>query len=90
MALLSQEAERELLSIVDRRFSELVAFQQANADPLDLIPREVLLEKLEISSQTLRNWEKLGGLQRYQPPLEDSKKIYYRKTDIYKFLAVGL
>ncbi|MDS6122462.1 XRE family transcriptional regulator, partial [Streptococcus pneumoniae] len=27
-------------------------------------------------------------LRRYQPPLEDTRKIYYKISDIWKFLGV--
>ncbi|HGR7917100.1 TPA: hypothetical protein ACL6E7_000061 [Streptococcus pneumoniae] len=30
----------------------------------------------------------LAGLRRYQPPLEDTRKIYYKISDIWKFLGV--
>lgn len=88
MALLSQEAERELLDIVDRRFNELIAFQQEHNDGWDLITRAEAMEKLGVSSTTLVKWERLG-LKVYQSPFEHSRKIYYRKSDIYKFLAVS-
>ena len=34
-----------------------------------------------------QKWEK-AGLRRYQPPLEDTRKIYYKVTDIWQFLGV--
>ena len=58
---------------------------------MQLLSREAELELLEKvgdhSGTTLNNWEK-HGLKPYQSPFENSKKIYYRKTDIYNFLAV--
>jgi len=34
-----------------------------------------------------QKWEE-AGLRRYQPPLEDTRKIYYRVSDVLKFLGV--
>ena len=52
-----------------------------------LIPSQQLMKELDIKHTTLQRWEK-AGLRRYQPPLEDTRKIYYKVTDIWKFLGV--
>jgi phage protein len=45
------------------------------------------MEELDIKYKTLQKWEG-AGLRRYQPPLEDTRKAYYKVADIWKFLGV--
>ena len=45
------------------------------------------MDELDIKYKTLQKWES-AGLRRYQPPLEDTRKVYYKVTDILKFLGV--
>lgn len=87
MQLLSREAELELLEKVGNHLEKRLELEKQRNDSWDLISRADLLEKLGISGTTLNNWEKCG-LRPYQSPFENSKKIYYRKSDIYNFLAV--
>ncbi|MEE3742302.1 hypothetical protein [Streptococcus dysgalactiae] len=87
MQLLSREAELELLEKVDQYLEKRWQLELEKKDDWDLIPRQDLLEKLGISGTTLSNWEKCG-LKPYQSPFENSKKVYYRKSDIYNFLSV--
>lgn len=87
MAILSKETEMQIVEIVDRCFEKRLELEIRNLDEWDLIPRQKVCDKLEISTTTLDKWEKLG-LKRYQSPFGRSKKIYYRKTDILNFMAV--
>ena len=52
-----------------------------------LIPSQQLMKELDIKYTTLQRWEK-AGLRRYQPPLEDTRKAYYKVSDIWKFMGV--
>ncbi|UUM61169.1 XRE family transcriptional regulator [Streptococcus suis] len=52
-----------------------------------LITAQQLKKELDIEYKTLQRWEK-NGLRRYQPPIEDTKKIFYRLSDILIFLGV--
>lgn len=54
---------------------------------LGLIPQQQLKDELDISFQTLASWEQ-AGLRRYQPPLEDTRKVFYKIHDILIFLGV--
>lgn len=87
MQLLSREAELELLEKVDKHLEQRLKIELKNNDGWDLIARPELIKKLGISGTTLNNWEKYG-LKPYQSPFENSKKIYYRKSDVYNFLSV--
>lgn len=40
-----------------------------------------------VTDNTLKRWEE-KGLKRYQPPLEDTRKAYYKVSDILIFLGV--
>ncbi|MGV3305010.1 XRE family transcriptional regulator [Streptococcus suis] len=52
-----------------------------------LITAQQLKDELGIKAKTLKRWED-NGLRRYQPPLEDTRKIFYRVSDIWIFLGV--
>ncbi|CYU95319.1 hypothetical protein [Streptococcus suis] len=52
-----------------------------------LITAQQLKSELDIEYKTLQRWEK-NGLRRYQPPLEDTRKIFYRVSDVLIFLGV--
>lgn len=54
---------------------------------LGLITAQQVKDELDIEYKTLQRWEK-NGLRRYQPPIEDAKKIFYRVSDILIFLGV--
>lgn len=87
MQLFSRETEIELLGTIDRHLEKRLELEREQNDGWDLIARPDLLKKLGISGTTLNNWEK-HGLRQYQSPFESSKKIYYRKSDVYNFLTV--
>nr|DAX88698.1 MAG TPA: Pyocin activator protein PrtN [Caudoviricetes sp.] len=55
---------------------------------LGLISQPELRDELNISFNTLRDWEE-KGLKRYQPPTEDGRKIYYKISDVLIFLGVN-
>lgn len=87
MQLLSREAELELLEKVGDHLAKRMELEKQRDDNWDLISRPELLKKLDISGTTLNNWEK-EGLKPLRSPFESSKKVYYRKSDVYNFLAV--
>lgn len=87
MQLLSREAELELLEKVGNHLEKRLELEKQHNDGWDLISRPDLLKKLGISGTTLNNWEK-EGLRPLRSPFESSKKVYYRKSDVYNFLAV--
>lgn len=88
MFSLSKESEQDLtkgvLELVEKY---LEAREQAKPRLLGLIPASQLEEELGIKYKTLQRWES-AGLRRYQPPLEDTRKIFYRISDILIFLGV--
>jgi len=88
MFSLSKESEYELahgvLNIVE---SYLGARDIIKPRLTGLMSAQEIMEELGIKYKTLQKWEG-AGLRRYQPPLEDTRKVYYRVTDILKFLGV--
>ena len=46
-----------------------------------------LKEELGIGDKTLTKWEG-AGLPQYIPPIEDTRKAYYKISDVLKFLGV--
>ena len=82
MFSLSKESEYELTHGV----LELVE-NYLEARLTGLITAQEAMDELDIKYKTLQRWES-AGLRRYQPPLEDTRKIYYRVSDLLKFLGV--
>ncbi|HFR3249904.1 TPA: XRE family transcriptional regulator, partial [Streptococcus suis] len=56
---------------------------------LGLITAQQVKDELGIKDKTLKRWED-NGLRRYQPPIEDTRKIFYRVSDILIFLGVEI
>ncbi|HEL1708905.1 TPA: XRE family transcriptional regulator [Streptococcus suis] len=88
MFSLSRESEQDLthglLAIVGKY---LEGREKVKPRILGLMTAEQLKDELDIEYKTLQRWEK-HGLKRYQPPLEDTRKIFYRVSDILIFLGV--
>ena len=88
MFILSKESEYELahgvLNIVE---SYLGARDLLKPRLTGLMSAQEAMDELDIKYKTLQRWEN-AGLRRYQPPLEDTRKVYYKVTDLLKFLGV--
>jgi len=88
MALFSAETEKELkteaLSLVA---SFLESYARPKAKHLGLMSAAEVREELGIKANTLKRWES-EGLNRSQPPLEDTRKVFYKIKDILIFLGV--
>lgn len=54
---------------------------------LNLISKTELKEELNIGDKTLNGWEH-AGLRQYIPPIEDTRKAYYKISEVLKFLGV--
>ena len=88
MFSLSRESEQDLahgiLEVVERY---LEARDTVKPRLTGLISAQEVMDELDIKYMTLQKWEK-AGLRRYQPPLEDTRKIYYRISDLMKYMGV--
>ena len=88
MFSLSKESEHDLthgiLEVVEKY---LEVRDRIKPRLTGLISAQEVMDELDVKYKTLQKWED-GGLRRYQPPLEDTRKIYYRISDLLKFLGV--
>ena len=87
MFSLSKESEQELsqgvLTLIDTFLkSQDKDFQKS----LGLMTAKQLKDELDIKDKTLKRFEE-KGLKRYQPPLEDTRKAYYKVSDVLIFLG---
>ena len=88
MFSLSKESEHDLthgiLEVVEKY---LEVRDRIKPRLTGLISAQEAMIELDIKYKTLQRWED-AGLRRYQPPLEDTRKIYYKISDIWKFFGV--
>lgn len=88
MFSLSRESEQDLThGLLDMVGKYLDAREKVKPRTLGLITAQQIKDELDVDYKTLKRWED-NGLRRYQPPLEDTKKIFYRVSDVLKFLGV--
>ncbi|HEL2670648.1 TPA: XRE family transcriptional regulator [Streptococcus suis] len=85
---LTAQSETDLKTgILELIGNYLEAREKVKPRTLGLITARQLKDELGIKDKTLKRWED-NGLRRYQPPLEDTRKIFYRVSDVLKFLGV--
>ena len=88
MFSLSKESEHDLTDKISTVIENYLAVREIPKPRLTgLMSAQEAMDELDIKYKTLQRWEN-AGLRRYQPPLEDTRKVYYRVTDILKFLGV--
>ena len=88
MFSLSKESEQELAhGVLDLVENYLGARDTIKPRLTGLISAQVAMEELDIKYKTLQRWES-AGLRRYQPPLGETRKVYYKVSDILIFLGV--
>lgn len=84
MHVLSDEYQKEIaqgvISVLDKALEGYSKLDK-------LITAQQVMDELGLKYNTLRRWEE-AGLKRYQPPVEDTRKVYYRVSDILAFLGV--
>ena len=87
--ILSQEAELALLGRIEFLINDYLsrAMMSPHSDSFGLIQQKELIKGLGISLVTLHEWERLG-LIRYCPPIEGTRKVFYKKSDVMKFLSI--
>ena len=87
--ILSKEAELALLERIEHLINDYLshAMLSPHSDSFGLIQQKELIKELGISLVTLHEWERLG-LTRYCPPIEGTRKVFYKKSDVMKFLSI--
>ncbi|HFE9212639.1 TPA: MerR family transcriptional regulator [Streptococcus agalactiae] len=63
---------------------KLIQIKEQNI-PLKIIQQRELLKQLNISPNTLKTWEQ-KGLKRLEPPIEETRTVFYLLDDIINFL----
>lgn len=87
MSWLSKDAEKEIKQEVAVTVSNFLEnYTRPEPRLLGLITQADLKKELGIEYQTIRRWED-NGLKRYQAPLEDTRKVFYKVSDILIFLG---
>lgn len=79
-----EDLKSKILEAVERH---LKSHEKVPQKRLDLISKVELKEELGIGDKTLTKWE-CAGLPQYIPPIEDTRKAYYKISDVLKFLGV--
>ena len=88
MFSLSKESEHDLTDKISTVIENYLAVREIPKPRVTgLMSAQEIMEELDIKYKTLQKWEG-AGLRRYQPPLEDTRKAYYKVADIWKFLGV--
>lgn len=81
MNLFSQDYEAKLLEQNLTAFNRfLEAYQKPKPRVLGLMTAQQVKDELGIKTNTLKRWEG-AGLKRYQAPLEDTRKVFYKVND---------
>lgn len=87
MFSLSKESEnslkRGILKLVENFLKDYLKPKQRITG---LMTPKQLKGELEIDYNTLKRWER-AGLKRFTPPIEDTRKVFYRIDDILIFLG---
>jgi len=88
MFSLSKESEHDLTNRISTVVENYLAVREIPKPRVTgLMSAQQTMDELDIKYKTLQKWEE-NGLKRYQPPMEDTRKVYYKVTDILKFLGV--
>ncbi|MGF0111891.1 XRE family transcriptional regulator [Streptococcus sp. SGI.013] len=88
MFSLSKESENSLKRGVLKLLSSfLKEYQKPKPRITGLITPKQIKDELDVDYKTLQRWER-AGLQRYSPPIEDTRKVFYKIDDILIFLGV--
>lgn len=79
-----EELKTKILEAVERY---LKSHEGIPPKKLNLISKTELKDELNIGDKTLTSWEH-AGLRQYIPPIEDTRKAYYKISEVLKFLGV--
>ena len=80
--------EKFLIANIEKQLSILIdlIIDKRDSKPfLGILTQKELLEQLNIAPNTLKSWE-LKGLKRLEPPIEGTRTVYYKVSDVILFL----
>ena len=84
----SASFEHSLLLNFNKNFERMWQAHEKLKFSFELVTQKEVLEKFDISPATLLDWE-THGLKRYSPPIEGTRKVYYKTTEIIAFLGAA-
>lgn len=64
----------------------LIQHQQEYLRTAGIVTQKELLSILQISPNTLKSWENTG-LKRLEPPIENTRSVYYKMDDVIDYLT---
>ena len=80
--------EKFLIANIEKQLSiliDLIIDKRDSKPSLGILTQKELLEQLNIAPNTLKSWE-LKGLKRIEPPIEGTRTVYYKVSDVIRFL----
>ncbi len=80
--------EKFLIANIEKQLSiliDLIIDKRDSKPSLGILTQKELLEQLNIAPNTLKSWE-LKGLKRLEPPIEGTRTVYYKVSDVILFL----
>ncbi|PCS06596.1 hypothetical protein RU86_GL000255 [Lactococcus piscium] len=80
--------EKFLIANIEKQLSiliDLIIDKRDSKPSLGILTQKELLEQLNIALNTLKSWE-LKGLKRLEPPIEGTRTVYYKVSDVILFL----
>ena len=80
--------EKFLIANIEKQLSiliDLIIDKRDSKPSLGILTQKELLEQLNIAPNTLESWE-LKGLKRLEPPIEGTRTVYYKVSDVIRFL----
>ncbi|MDN5440096.1 MAG: hypothetical protein L0F96_02565 [Lactococcus lactis] len=83
-AIFSTRMENLILNRFEELLEKAVA---ARLKETDVVTQQEVLKKYKLSRTTLKKWED-EGLNRFEPPYEDTRCIYYLESEIERFLGM--
>jgi hypothetical protein len=64
----------------------IIQHSQSSKSSLGILTQKELLQQLNIAPNTLKSWEN-KGLKRLEPPIEGTRTVYYKLSDVLRFLS---
>ena len=80
--------EKFLIANIEKQLSiliDLIIDKRDSKPSLGILTQKELWEQLNIAPNTLKSWE-LKGLKRLEPPIEGTRTVYYKVSDVIRFL----
>ncbi|QIW58309.1 hypothetical protein GU334_05065 [Lactococcus raffinolactis] len=84
LGIFSEHLESLIKEGVDAAIEKIIAVKLLDEDT---ITQQEVLKKYKITDPVLKTWRK-AGLKRYEPPIRGTRSLYYRKSEIEKFLGM--